>query len=292
MAMNSAYRSSAQIFEQVSIRQNPGMLEQLRAIKDGEIVVVKGQYDHVEKLLDTLKVPYALIDSEAVTKNNGGRVMFANCKAYDTGAPVTAVRDFVSEGGRLVSTDWSLGLVTKAFPKKLHKVNQTTGSGNNDVVEVEAHTDIGRRFMGLNYAQCHPQWWLEGSSHVYDIEQGVVPLIMSEEMEERYGKPYIAVGFPEGKGEVFHFISHLELQRTRLKSKTDEGTLDDFLAKMKVSKTAEMEEAKVAELEAAYSTLNTLAHLCIPTPILNSGGKSVLVKPGTSTGSAKSSRLA
>jgi len=278
--MKSAYKTSGIIFEQVSKLYQPGLLEQLRAIGDQEIVVVTGMYDHIEKLLDTLKVPYSQINSEDIASHNGGRVMLVNCKAYGTEgeSPVSKkmkdpLREFVSEGGRLVTTDWALGLVTKTFPNKLKYVTRTS----DDVVEVQAHTDIARRFMGLNYAQCHPQWWLEGSSHIFDVKEGVVPIIVSEEMKQKYGQPYIAVGFAEGKGEVFHFISHLELQRTRLKTKEDKGSLDDFLQKMNVSKTAEMDEVKVAELEAAYSTLNTLAHLCIKAPILNTQMKSTYI---------------
>ncbi len=285
MSLVKAYASSGKIFEQVSMRNSPAMLEQLRATKPGEIVVVKGTYDHMEKLLDTIKVSYEMIDSEDIEKHNGGRVMFVNCKAYDNGVPKGALEQFVHQGGRLVSTDWALGLVSKAFPKHLHKVKETV----DDVVEVQCHNDIARRFVGLNYAQCHPKWWLEGSSHVYDIDQGVVPIITSEEMKEKYGKPYIAVGFTAGKGEVFHFISHMELQRTHLREKSDKAGLDEFLSKMKVEKTAGMEDAKVAELEAAYSTLNTIACLCLPQPILNTDMKSVVV--GSKDLSSKSKRL-
>jgi len=188
----------------------------------------------------------------------------------------------------LVSTDWSLGLTTKVFPGKLKMTKKTS----DDVVEIECPTDIARRFIGMNYAQCKPQWWLEGSSDVYDIGEGVTPIITSEEMEQKYGKPYVAVGFPHGKGEVLHFISHLELQRTRQKTKEQSGNLDDFLKKMKVEKTAEMDDATVADLEAAYSTLSTVAYLCLRTPVLNSGGKSVYFGASKKSAGPKSMKLA
>ncbi|MFT4304410.1 MAG: hypothetical protein ACMXYG_07625 [Candidatus Woesearchaeota archaeon] len=270
--MKNAYATSGKIFAQVSMRQQPAIYEQLQAIKGNEIVVVRGTYDHIEKLLDTIKVPYETINSEQIAKYNGGRVMFVNCKDYSTGVPVKAVKEFVESGGRIVTTDWALGLVTKSFPKRLEKVGVTA----DEVVEIQAHTDMARKFLGLNYSQCHPQWWLENSSHLYQIKEGVIPLITSEEMKEKHGTPYVAVGFAEGKGEVIHFISHLELQRSRLKTKADAGTLDDFLAKMKVDKTSDMEDAVVADLEAAYSTLNTLAHLCVYDPIVSFGTNSVM----------------
>ncbi|MBI4147662.1 hypothetical protein HY490_00050 [Candidatus Woesearchaeota archaeon] len=289
MAISKAYASSGKIFEQVSVRNSPGLAEQLKAIEPGEIVVVQGTYDHVEKLLDTIHVPYALIEREEMKTHNGGRVMFVNCASYDngTGVPKKSLEQFVQDGGRLVTTDWAVSVITHAFPGRLEKKGKTT----DDVVEIQCPTDIARRLIGLNYAQCHPKWWLEGSSDVYDIKNGVVPIITSDEMKEKYGSPHIAVGFAEGKGEVVHFISHLELQRTHLRTKADKEGLDAFLEKMKTSKTADMEDASVAELEAAYSTLNTLAYLCARTPLLNTGGMKSMTT-AKSVGSAKSMRLA
>ena len=286
--LSKAYLSSGKIFEQVSMRASPGLLEQLRATKPSDIVVVKGVHDHIEKLLDTIKIPYTLIDVEEVPGYNGGRVMFVNCKSYETGVPTKAIRNFVEGGGRLVTTDWAVDFVAKTFPGRVKKTKKTI----DDVVEIQCHTDIARRFIGLNYAQCHPKWWLEGSSDVYEIGQGVIPIITSEEMKNKYGQPYVAVGFAEGRGEVFHFISHLELQRTHLRTKEDKGDLEEFLTKMKATKTADMEDATVAELEAAYSTLNTLAHLCIPVPILNTAMKSVVVSDKGGSSVKKSVKLA
>ena len=53
-------------------------------------------------------------------------------------------------------------------------------------------TDLAQTFIGLNYAQAHPQWWLEGSSHLYDIKdkEGVVPLITSDELKENHGTEF------------------------------------------------------------------------------------------------------
>lgn len=280
--MKKAYASSGKIFNAISMRQAPLMHEQLRAIKGGEVVAVQGTYDHIETLLETLKVPYELIQPDQIASHNGGRVMFVNCRMYDEGKAVDGARAFVASGGRLVTTDWSLSLVTQAFPGKLSKTKVTS----DDVVEVRPDTDNARRWLGLNYAQCRPKWWLEGSSHIYKAE-GVTSLISSQEMEDKYGQPSVCVGFAEGKGEVVHFISHLELQRTQLRTKEDEGGLDDFLKKMGGSNMGDLEEASVAELEAAYSTLNTVAHLCVPTPVIATTMNSM----GYNAGGAKSQPL-
>src|SRR3989344_6825594 len=121
MAMDKAYASSGLIFEQVSLRQNPGMLEQLKAVKPSEIVVVRGDYDHIEKLLDTLHIPYDLITPDQAKTHNGGRVMYVNCRIYGNGPAVDAAQAFVEQGGRLVATDWAQTLVARAFPGKVKK---------------------------------------------------------------------------------------------------------------------------------------------------------------------------
>ena len=186
--MKSAYDTSGKVFEQVSRLHNPGLLERIREGNPKDIVVVKGTYDHVENLLDTIKIPYTKIDPSQIASYNGGRVMLVNCRSYgnvgndfaDESQSMSkklkeSVKGFVAEGGRLVTTDWALGLVQKTFPGKVKYKSST----NDDVVEVQAHTDVGRRFLGLNYAQCHPKWWLEGSSYLFDVGQGVVPILTS-----------------------------------------------------------------------------------------------------------------
>src|SRR3989338_1642239 len=268
--MKSAYKTSGTIFEAASQLYRPGLLEQIREIKEGEIVVVRGQYDTMEELLGTLKIPYKMIEPSDIATHNGGRVLLVNCARYEgqglNKKTRDAVKTFTEEGGRVVTTDWALHLVTGSFPGKL----AYTKSTGDEVVEIETRSDLARKFMGMDYAQCHPQWWLEGSSYVFDVKsKDVASIITSEEMKEKHGQPYVAVGFNAGRGEVFHFISHMKLQRTRQKSKEQQGSLEDFLKKMELDRTSDMDEANIAELEAAFSALNTLAYLCLPTPLLS-----------------------
>jgi len=115
---------------------------------------------------------------------------------------------------------------------------------------------------------------------------------VSEEMNKKYGQKHVAVGFQYGDGEVFHFISHFILQRSHQRIKHDYGTLEDFLKNMQTKKTASMKDASVAELEAAYSTLNTLAYLCSPYPLLSNAandGKSITNRNGSGNDNSKTS---
>ena len=285
--LDGAYQTSGEIWEQASKLYKPSMLEEIRGIETGEIVVVAGVHDHVERLLDTLKIPYDTIASDNIPTHNGGRVFFANCKRYSTSNKMQeATRELVSSGGRLVTTDWALDLVSQSFPGKYTK----TGSSPDAVVEIDCITPISRELIGMNSAQCRPQWWLEASSDIYSIGKGVTPIITSREMESRFGQAYVMSGFQHGEGEAIHFISHLELQRTRQKGKSAQGSLDDFLAKMQIERTDDMDDMGIAELEAAYSTLNTVAYLCLRGPVLERSSNSVMAT--THVGSvAKSTRL-
>ena len=160
MALKDAYNTSGKIFAAVSQRFQPGLYDQLQAIEKGEITVVRGQYDHVEKLLETLKVPYEIIDRNKLEDSPQTRVLLVNCATYDSVPAKTTkyVKDFVHGGGRLVTTDWAVGLLNKVFPGKL----TFTGKTGDEVVEVLPSTELGQKLIGLNYAQCHHQWWLDG----------------------------------------------------------------------------------------------------------------------------------
>jgi hypothetical protein len=269
--MEEAYKTSMIIFDQVSKRITPTLYEQLRSIEKGEIVVIPGAHDHIEKVLDTMQVPYEMKSADEIENLNGQRVVFANCTTYHHQKHGKMAREYVNGGGRLITTDWALSLMTMAFPGMLRKTAHT----EDVVVEIQCPTDIARNWIGMNYAQCSPQWWLESSSYVYSIKKdaGIIPIITSEEMKQKYGQPYVTVGFKHGEGEAFHFISHLELQRTKGNAS---GTLDDFLEKVGAEKTDDMDDDTLANLEAAYSALSTLANLCIPTPILDTSGKSIM----------------
>ena len=85
-------------------------------------------------------------------------------------------------------------------------------------------------------------------------------------------------GFNEGDGDVYHFISHLELQRTHLRTEADKGGLEDFRAKMDAKKTTVMEDCSVAESKPRSSTPNTLAYLCLPGPLLDKEIKPMLTE--------------
>ncbi len=61
-----AYEAGAQVTRERMRREAPLAAEALQAVEASDIVVVKGSYDHVEMVLDALKLPYQAIEPEAV----------------------------------------------------------------------------------------------------------------------------------------------------------------------------------------------------------------------------------
>ena len=146
--MKSAYKSSGAIFEQVSKMHSPGCTNNSR---QGNLGDHRGQRNlgphraadgHTEGELSANR---ARRDGE---QKDLGRVALVNCRTYGNGKSVDAARKFVSGGGRLVTTDWALSLVTHAFPDRLAKTSTET---SDDVVEVQCASNVGSKLLGPHY---------------------------------------------------------------------------------------------------------------------------------------------
>jgi len=62
-------------------RRRAGTLSALREGSQRDIVVVTGQYDHIQDILDRLEIPYSLLDPEQLPKSNLSKckVLLINC---------------------------------------------------------------------------------------------------------------------------------------------------------------------------------------------------------------------
>ena len=215
-----AYLSGASIARDRMAREAPLDAEALAAIVESDIVVVPGCYDHVERVLQALEVPYQTIQSGSLDQIDlrPEQLLVVNCPGTLTPAEIIQVRDFVASGGTLFTTDWALrNVIEPAFPGRIEYNDRSTA---DDVVGIEVVDSDSPYLQGVLDSDDDPQWWLEGSSYpirVLDPEQ-VRVLIRSGELGEKYGECAVAVVFEFGKGEVFHMISHYYLQRTELRN--------------------------------------------------------------------------
>ena len=290
--MSKSMHLGIELVEQAFERMRPKEISQLRSNPKERIVVIKGNYDQVEKILANARLPYKLLNRFPDKKdlNQGGKyrdckIIFANCdSSYHedldeknvTRENKRSIIDFVENGGRLITTDWAVNIAKYLFGKPRVKQDIT----DDEVVRVKFSSDRAREMAGITYGNASPKWWLESSSDIIHIPKnsGIVSLIESDDLNEKYGSPHIATGFNHGTGEVFNFISHLIAQRLKNYDKRDRECIEAFLnATNTTLRSTNKSKLTFGDIETTYTLMHTVIELCRDEKILN---KSYQLKGG------------
>jgi len=262
-----AYSAGANIARNRMSTEAPLAAEALAAIQESDIVVVTGCYDHVERVLGALDVPYQTVGPGLLrqVRLRPDQMVVVNCPGKLTGPEIVQIRDFVAAGGTLFTTDWALrNVIEPAFPGYIeYNDNATT----DDVVRIDVVDTNSPYLQGVLDSDDDPQWWLEGSSYpirIIDADR-VRVLIRSRELGEKYGEEPVAVVFEYGKGEVFHMISHYYLQRAELRNDRHAQTAESYAMSKGVNFSPGMANSvadiKLAEVEAAATSSRLIANI-------------------------------
>ena len=188
---------------------------------EGELLVVDGSYDHMEKVLRVLHIPYVLKEPyEVVRMRNLSRykIMFWNCG--DPMPPVLMakflprLRRWVQDGGYLFSTDWGIAQVVAPGFGEYIGTSGTSGAFSKDLVLHVEPTPAGTRhelMEGVFPRGARGQWWLERAA--YDIivrdKRRVDVLVVAPYLESTMRRdPAVAVTFKHGRGRVLHVLGH------------------------------------------------------------------------------------
>jgi len=264
-----AYRAAAHITREQLRRDAPERARALDDVQQSDVVVVAGQYDHVESVLEALEVPHTVIGTGDVERVDlrPEQLLIINCPGQVSSAAITRIRAFVEAGGSLFTTDWALKHVLEpAFPGVLAFDKAPT---RDDVVGIEVR-DAGNIYLqGVLEGQDDPQWWLEGSSYPISIvdRKRVQVLITSRELGEKYGEAPVAVWFRWGEGDVFHMISHYYLQRTELRTARHRGTAEAYFSEKGVEIDAAMSveyaDLSLADVESAKPSAAFMSRVII-----------------------------
>ena len=100
-------------------REAPLAAEALESVEASDIVVVSGSFDHVEKVLAALELPFELVHPGQLRRVSlrPEQLLVINCPGQLEVAEIVQIRDFVEAGGTLFTTDWALrNVVEAAFP--------------------------------------------------------------------------------------------------------------------------------------------------------------------------------
>lgn len=258
-----AYAAGARMSKLKMAAEAPLDAAALDAVEASDIVVVAGTYDHVERVLDALELPYQAVTPSQVDglRLHPRQLLVVNCPGNLSRAALERVRHFVEAGGSLFTTDWALRhVIEPAFPGMLAYNERPTA---DDVVRIEVRDHDNPFLKGVMDGRDDPQWWLEGSSYpIRVLDPRVQVLITSTELEGRYGEAAVAVAFPWGQGEVFHMISHYYLQRTELRTARHMAPAGAFVAEKGVPLPAPMVDGLcLGDVESAHSSARMLANL-------------------------------
>jgi len=261
--MKNAYRIAQELLKDRLKEVNPEAYRELQDIKEADVIVIGGSYDHIENVLSMAKTPHILINPADLegAQLRPDQVIFINCPGNLSPAGLRKIKTFVSSGGFLFTTDWALKhVLEEAFPGYVRYNEKTT---KDEVVRVEILDTDDPFLKSLLGPKDDPQWWLEGSSYPIQIldKEKVKVLVRSKEIEKKYGEAPVFITFDYGEGKVYHMISHFYLQRseTRTKRQKLSGEKYVFEKELQLSVMPKYEElglkdASLGDVESAFTS--------------------------------------
>ena len=213
--LDEAYKLAAIVKKTKMGKEKPEQLAALEKMSDKDVIVVQGQYDNIETMLGIFEIPHTLKTTSAFNrvKLRPEQLVFVNCPGTGiNGTGVKKIHDFVKAGGYLITTDWALTIVERAFPGTIKHNGQTTSRFDMNV-GIEyccSHNHQGKNKKPKKAGK----WKIHQASYPIEVidTANVEVLIRSPELGKHYGDDPVAVKFSYGKGKVYHTISHYDMQ--------------------------------------------------------------------------------
>ena len=269
--MKKAYSAASKLLLTKMKKEAPEDYEILCSVKESDIIIVRGSYDHAETVFALTEIPFTVIDPIDVgdLQIRTDQILFINCPGSEIMPEgVELIRKFVKNGGYLITTDWALKFILEEAFSGI--VKYTGNPTPDDVVRIEILDPDNVFVQGLLTEKSEPVWWLEGQSYPIQIldKNKVKVLITSKELEKKYGEAPVAITFPYGYGRVFHMISHFYLQRTETRSKRQklssfEYATEQGLMKEEVETVSELQALTVGEVESAFTSTKFMQNIIL-----------------------------
>lgn len=198
--------------------------------KDLDIVVLDSRGDHLQKVLDLIKIPKPGPADKTGTKPEGipyrltkaahvradalepGAIYVSNCTGEVEAQDIEQIRWFIYTGGYLFGSCWSLHeTIEKVYPGVVRKFETT--SEVVDTVDARACVQNNAYLKGVYDGGVKPQYNLEGAHliEVLDPERCEV-LVDSPDCATRWGIGNLAVWFRVGHGLIFDSVNHFDNQ--------------------------------------------------------------------------------
>lgn len=228
-APDARKRAAKHVLDALGVdRGGPG--ERLKTLGADDVLVVQGEWDHQERVLSELHIPFHMLSPHDVQISDGSafknaRFVFWNCgdriNERHVARVAPKVRAFVDRGGFLFTSDWALdNVVRPAFPGYVD--TRGVKSPLPEMVLDIAPTTAGAKhplLEGVFQEGVTGRWWLEQASHDILISKPseVTILIESPQLKDLLSRsPAMAFTFGYGRGRVLHLLGHYDQEQGNL----------------------------------------------------------------------------
>ena len=261
--MGNAYRIAQELLKDRLKEVNPEAYQELENIKEADVIVIGGSYDHIENVLSLAETPHLLIGPRDLenAQLRPDQVIFINCPGKLTPLGLRKLKTFVSAGGFLFTTDWALKhVLEEAFPGYVRYNEKAT---KDEVVRVEILDTDDPFLKSLLGPKDDPQWWLEGSSYPIQIldKEKVHVLVTSKEIEQKYGEAPVFITFDYGEGKIYHMISHFYLQRSETRTNRQKLSGEKYFVEKNMLLSLKpkyddlgLKDASLGDVESAFTS--------------------------------------
>ncbi len=210
-----------------------------------EILVVEGEFDHVELVFAALKIPHKNIAFEGFQDLLNGKktgllddddekpgaasierldprrhIVVINCTGQELSSKEEkSLEAFVTRGGYLLTTDWSLAILAGAFSEYV-RVDTGDELDGSHQVKLKASSLKHPLLADMRKPDAAFDWWFEGATYAAKVKnkQAVTVLAFCPDFEDtpvaltwEMGAS-VSGGARGSRGRVLHFVSHLEQQ--------------------------------------------------------------------------------
>jgi hypothetical protein len=271
-SMENAYLIAGEMLKDRLRSVDPSALSDIESVKQADVIVVQGQYDHIEQVLTLSKTPFTLIAPSQLdaAELRPDQIVFINCPGQIGPHGLRKLTTFVAQGGFLFTTDWALKHVLEpAFPGFVEYNRKTTADEVVRVEILEADDPFLKSLLGPGD---DPQWWLEGSSYPIRIldEKNVRVLVKSKEIHDKYGESPVFLTFDYKEGRIYHMISHFYLQRSETRTKRQKASATDYLDEKDISyelrakyNAMGVEDSSLGDVESAFASSSIINKILI-----------------------------
>jgi len=253
-----------------TIKRNRALdYEELKKGKKEDVVVLLGDYDGVQDVVDALKIPNTVCSRDAFGRQDLSKckAIIVNCTSYKGSGhlkkgDLEKIRDFVAGGGYLFTSDWGLAdVLEEAFPGYIQRGGETNefntpiypkkGSAVHPFLREVFSKPQGDRLVERKIDHA---WQIDAQSYAvsYDASK-VVVLIEAPELQASAQPTAVAVTFTVGPsaaaatamggvyedlpqqkgGKVLHVLSHFSKQKNKHDGYTLQNMLLNFLIEAK-----------------------------------------------------------